>query len=67
MAQPALSGGAGVQGDICAPLPNVHSADGTFPVETFNSPVSAGENQKRGGVNGEQTRSYARFFFLKAR
>lgn len=65
VAQPAWSGGAGVCRDICASLPNVHSADGTFPLETFNIPVSAGENQKKGGVSDEQARSYSLFSSLK--
>lgn len=65
MAQPAWSGGAGVQRDICASLPNVHSADGTFPLETFNIPVSSGENQKKGGVSDEQARSCSLFSSLK--
>lgn len=65
VAQPALSGGTGVPRDICASLPSVHSADTSFPLEMFNIPVSAGENERKGGVRDEQAKSYSPFSSLK--
>lgn len=65
VAQPALSGGAGVPRAICASLPNVHSAGTSFPLETFNILVSTGENERKGGVGDEQAGSYSPFSSLK--